>query len=92
MRPKQLAISGRVATGGDWRHQAKIDILDLRPLLASFVPNAPDVRLKAYWEGRAADGVAGRLTIDNFTADGQSARGSLAISTAGGRSRYRPKA
>ena len=83
--PRQLAISGRVATGGDWRHQVKIDVQDIRPLLSPFIPNAPDVRMLARWEGRAGDGVEGRLSIDQLTANGQSAKGDLALSTAGGK-------
>lgn len=88
--PEQLTVAGRVATGGTWRHEAKLDIINLRPTLAPFVKDLPDIRMQGRWEGNAGDGVGGRLTIEQLSVNGQQARGALEVSTAGGGVTVRP--
>lgn len=89
--PKQLNVAGRVVTGGDWRHEVKIDVQNARPLLSSFVPNPPDVRLKAQWSGRSAGAVEGRLSIDEFAAGGERVRGVVLLSLADGKVTITPE-
>lgn len=78
--PNQIRIDGRAVTGGDWRNEAKIQIEDLNPLVGPFVGSPlPAVKVAARWQGRAASGVEGTISIDHASAAGVALRGGLGV-------------
>lgn len=86
--PGQLHITGEVAPGGAWQHEAKIEIANLFPLVRPFVRNPSAATIKALqqfklagtWSGRVSGNVSGRLDLSNLFLDGYTATGPLAVS------------
>jgi len=89
--PQQLTVEGRVVLGGDWRHEAKINVQDLAPLMTPFVGKPPDLKLAARWEGHSAGGVQGRLSIEQMTVQGIGIKGALGLGVAGGKLAVTPE-
>ena len=83
--PDRLQVTGEVAPGGPWAHQAEIRLLDLGPLAEPFIQSPTpairdalrSMRMDARWDGRADGGVWGRLNLRNFFAAGWKAAGPI---------------
>ncbi|HSI32895.1 MAG TPA: hypothetical protein VK986_04835 [Tepidisphaeraceae bacterium] len=84
--PNHVTLTGELAPGGEWQHQVDVKLAKLGTLLRPLVadPAALDTLvLDGRWNGRAADGLTGRLDLRNFHAAGYTATGALNVTTGG---------
>jgi hypothetical protein len=88
----RLKVTGQIAPGGDWAHQADIELRNLGPLVKPLLdhPSAATVaaleqfKLSGHWTGRAARTPGGRLDLEQMFVAGATASGPVNLSFADG--------
>ena len=86
-----IALNGKVAPGGNWQHQLKLDVRNLDPLVKNLgVSSTYSADVKASWFGQLSGSkVTGTLVLDQVIAKGiptlgdASVTGSLGIESEG---------
>ena len=85
--PGQLHVTGEVAPGGPWQHEAAIDAGNLASVVRPFLTNpSPPVlnalehfQLSGKWSGRVSGSLMGRLDLSRLFLAGYTATGPLAV-------------
>ena len=94
--PPRVDISGRLVPGGNWGHDAAIQLSDVTAWIRPFVPVAPAISLNANWSGAVGTaGVGGRLEIHSISVASPThellATGALSAGFNGGQITIRPE-
>jgi hypothetical protein len=90
--PDRLHVTGQLAPGGDWSHEAEVSLRNLGPLLRPFLtdPSSAVVtalerfKLSGRWTGRVAGNLRGRLDLTELSLAGYTVTGPLGVSFAEG--------
>ena len=76
-----IAATGKVAPGGNWRHEVTLAVQNLDPLLKGWgVPSTYAAVVKGSWHGQLSGGnVVGTLSMDQVTAQGVPTAGDVSL-------------
>ncbi|HEY1922308.1 MAG TPA: hypothetical protein VGG44_06045 [Tepidisphaeraceae bacterium] len=90
--PNQVDIAGRVAVGGVWSHQIKLNLRDAGSWMSPWVKSWPaSAHLDAMWTGQFANGqVTGRLDFDDAVFGSNKMSGPVEINIQGNGATVQP--
>jgi hypothetical protein len=85
--PNRLELTGEIAPGADWQHEATIQLNNLGPWVRPFLSNPSAAtletlqrfKLNAQWNGRVAGSLKGRLDLKELLVGGYTATGPVDV-------------
>lgn len=82
--PDRLHVIGQLVPGGDWRHEVKLNVAEIRPYVEPFAGPMPPIRLRGEWSGQAGvAGINGRLELEELSVGDTHVSGPIAIEQQG---------